>query len=136
MKYVTFAELLASPAGTIFQEFGKQGLSEPQVFGDAFGANDFTCAQLFPSETGPEVFGSYREQYVNKHGCEDAKWLVYYPSGFGRDGLYNDDNRHFVIWEDADRRKFAEWLLNPEAADEMNDDPMAMISVPIDDRMS
>jgi len=136
MKYVTFAELLTYPAGTIFQEFGKNGLSEPQVFGDAVGSTDFTCAQLFPSETGPEVFGGYREQYVNKHGCEDAGWVVYYPGGFGRDGLY-EDNRHFVIWEEQDRKKFAEWLLDPEkAAGEMNDDPIAMISVPVDDRAS
>jgi len=137
MKHVTFAELLTYPSGTIFQEFGKQGLGEPQVFGGPFSANDFTCAPLFPSETGPEVFGGYRIQYLKMHGCEDAEWLVYYPSGFGRDGLYNDANRYFVIWEKADRRKFAEWLLDPDkAAAEMNDDPMAMIAIPLDDRMS
>jgi hypothetical protein len=41
-----------------------------------------------------------------------------------------DITRHYLVWEKGDRRKFAEWLLDPtKAAAEQNDDPCALIRV-------
>lgn len=54
---------------------------------------------------------------------------IWYPSGFDRDGMF-DITRHYLVWEKGDRRKFAEWLLDPtKAAAEQNDDPCALIRV-------
>jgi hypothetical protein len=41
-----------------------------------------------------------------------------------------DTSRHYLVWEEADRRKFAEWILDPaRAAAEQNDRPLALIRV-------
>jgi hypothetical protein len=136
MKYIDFKTLLACEDGTIFQEMGRNGLDDPQVFGGACDGIDFVAAPLFAAEAFTESFGGYREKYLAAHGCPNADYVVLYPSGFGRDGLYDLNNdRHFVVWELEDRIKFAAWLLDPKVAvAEMNNDPMAMIEIPIEDR--
>ena len=133
MKLVDFTELMEMPVGTIFQEFGKFGLGVPHVFGGTQGDSDYIEAVLLPYDNSVDTLGNNAELF-KKYGLEGREYGIWYPSGFGRDGSY-DKNRHYLIWEKEDRKKLAEWLLNPtKAVDEMNDDPHALIQVDWDIR--
>lgn len=128
MKLVDHAGLMALPDGTIFQEFNKLGLSAPKVFGGVCG-NDYLEADLLPTENFINAFGDYERKILDKFNITNSGYGIWYPSGFGRDGTFEHE-RHYLIWEELDRRKIAEWLLDPvKTAAEMNDDPHALIEV-------
>lgn len=124
MKLIDHTELMTMPNGTVYQEFGKTGLGPPMVFGGQldFGS-DYTTANLLPEDN----FGS-------AIGADEDGYFIFYPSGFGRDGFF-DPTRHYIVWEEDDRKKIAKWLLDPaKAFDQMNDDPHAIIAVDVNIR--
>ena len=136
MKIINWKALMLEPEGTVFQEYSfKNGLGDVQVFGgpnsDRPDNNDFVSASLLPRAIGLEVFGDEDKiRVMSKFNLEPTHdwFIISYPIGFGRDGLF-ETNRFFLVWETADRKKFAEWLLDPtKCAAEMNDDPHALIS--------
>ena len=127
MKLVDHNGLMLEPEGTIFQEFGKRGLGEPQVFGGPCGQCDYVTAKLFPNDNCFYTFGGTLD--LAKLSVTEDDYGIWYPSGFGRDGMF-DTSRYYLIWEEQDRKKFAEWLLDPvKAANEQNSDPIALIQV-------
>jgi hypothetical protein len=123
------------PVGTIFQQYEPHHLGYLSIFGGALpeGSDepkDFLQASLTPSA----MMGSYwtAEPAKLADGSftdEDGLYIVT-PSDYGRWAIYEYDIR-FLVWEQADRERLAGWLLNPAlAADQMNDDPHAIIEVP------
>lgn len=131
MRFISLAELRGMPPGTIYQEYtSRNGLSEPQVFGEAFSPNDYTEADLLPRWGFTSCFGGYEAAILNKLGVAQSVMAVWYPSGFGRNGYYEKEGT-FLLWEEADRKRFAEWLLDPEKlANEVNDDDITLVPTP------
>lgn len=126
MKFVTKAELWELPKGTIYQEFGKCGLGPPMVFGGHLNGIDYVEASLLPEENHCDV--GHPPEILARFGLTSADYAIWYPSGFGRNGLFTDAPDCFLVWEQADREQLAAWLLDPaKCAEQMNEDAYAMV---------
>jgi hypothetical protein len=108
MKLMKWDEFKNLPPGTIYQDWEPHRLSELKLLGTLCGP-DFVCADLMPAcITGDNLAAG--------HDMERAGFLIAHPSGFGRDGLFDHDSRHWLVWSQADRARLADWLINPVAA--------------------
>lgn len=132
MKIVDHAGLMTMPRGTIFQELRNgMSLGDPMIFGGPTGVGgDYTEAGLLPHANHLDVHGYHLPGIRHKFVVPEDGYGVWYPSGFGRDGMY-DASRHYLIWERKDRERIASWILDPDRAwAEQNDDPHALIQIP------
>jgi hypothetical protein len=103
------------------------------IFG---GANpqfsDFVEAPLLPQMNIPAVFHREGLQHLGI-GENDPVEVIFTPSGFGRDGLYQHEGRRWLIWDEADRARLAGWLLDPvKAVREQNDEAHAFVLLPVE----
>jgi hypothetical protein len=132
MRFITYDELMTMPAGTVYQEYhdGRGQLDPSMVFGGQIGIGlDFTEAMFLPILNFVSSLG---DGYLREHKLDDKLWAVWYPSGFGRNGFFERKGT-FLLWEEADRKRYAEWLLDPEKlANEVNDDDIVLVPVPIE----
>lgn len=129
MRFVTYAELMQLPKGTIAHAVESDELGQPFVFGGQIGDSDFTRANFLPEQGHASYYGGDKA-VLAKWGVGERDWVVHYPTNFGRDGYY-ETKRMYLVWEQADRAKFAAWLLDPAlCAKEQNDDPHVMLKVP------
>lgn len=131
MKIATWNEMLAMPAGTIYQEYEPHALGEPKVLGGADGArSSLTCADLMPQA----MFGSmYPASDLERLGIRDGDDLIQTPSFHGRDDYYDDKSKYrFLVWEEWDKKRLARWMLMDldALAEEMNDDNPSIYVVP------
>ena len=132
MKLISHAQLLEQPEGTVFQEFGQHGLGPVMLFGGKCGERDYTESYLFPNESSADI--GFPPEVLTKFGVDRRDYIIYYPSGFGRDGMF-DDTRVYLIWEQKDRERLAAWLLDPVAAvQHQNDDPYEVVKADWDIR--
>lgn len=135
MKLVSFKDFCAMPVGTVFQEYQPHYLGELCIFGGALpegsdDPRDFLYASLLPSCMLGNYWHSEHVKLTNGSMTNDDGYYIVTPSDYGRWALYEYD-RQYLIWEDADRKRLADWLLNPtEAATQMNDGPLAIIETP------
>lgn len=125
MELLNYEQMMKMPEGTIYQEYTPHFLSSILIFGGRLGELDYVEAELFPAATMAD--GPTRPLGV---GVNDL--LIQYPGGFGRNGMF-DKSKHYVVWDEADRKLFAYWLLNPqEAVKRQNDDPVGLVIVPLE----
>jgi hypothetical protein len=137
MRLITYDELMAMPAGTIYQEYDHErgDLGPPMVFGEPIGSRDekvvdYAEAEFLPTLGFTDQLGHVGKQILQERGLSGAIQAVWYPNGYGRNGYFKREG-WFLLWEEADRRRFAEWLLDPEKlADEVNDDEIVLVTVP------
>lgn len=127
MKIVDYAGLMKEPEGTIYQDIYDGRLGHLQIFGggSSYENKDYNNAQFTPTLNYTYVFGwtieETRKAYPFLLADRDVE-VIWYPSGFGRDGMFDYD-RKYLVWELKDREKFAAWLLDPElAVSQVNDD--------------
>jgi hypothetical protein len=114
MRLVKWDEFKTLPNGTIFQDYSVHHLGTLNVLGGVLHDIDFVSAELLPS-----------------CGMGDSDpCVIKHPSGFGRDGYFDLEKRTWLIWEDADRKRLADWLLG-DATKGQNDDGM-IYQVPLD----
>lgn len=135
MKILTWAEMMTMPPGTIYQDYKPRIVGDVMILSEVlFGTDrkpiDYVTATITPQGIDPGSWGRYEAAIRAQHKLPDrCDEVVAYPSGFGRDGYY-EQNRLYLVWEEADRKKMAEWLLDPQKAmAEMNDDPHAVVVV-------
>lgn len=105
MKFLSFEEFCALPAGTIYQEYTEDGsivdslgpMIRADVYHDEDGkARDFVAAPLFARPA-------------------DGDWgapLVVEPRNYGRWGLF-DYTTKFLVYDEEDRKKLAQVFLEP-----------------------
>lgn len=129
MRFISQDELMRQPPGTIYQEYKEYDLGPPMVFGGPMEENiDYIEADFLPTVTIESVFGG--SPFLKEKGLDKPGFLAYYQSGFGRNGYFEKDGV-FLLWETEDRKRYAEWLLNPEKlANEVNDDPVWIAKAP------
>jgi hypothetical protein len=137
MRFIKFDELMTMPAGTIYQKYDSEcgGLGPPLVFGEPIRFRDrkvvnYAEADFLPTLGFTDSLGHLGKQILQERGLLDAIQAVWYPSGYGRNGVF-EKSVTFLLWEEADRRRFAEWLLDHEKlANELNDDDVTIAHVP------
>jgi hypothetical protein len=127
MKLVSFTELMGMPEGTIFQGYEEHVLQEPRIFGGPIGEVDFCEACLLPQASFASFW--YDPTIFEKWGISKEDLVINYPSNFGRNGLFLTKSL-FLVWEETDCKKMAEWLLDIELRlKEQNGDPKALVKV-------
>ena len=138
MRLVSYAELMALPEGTIYQSYEPHNLGNPMIFGgplknDAGEIIDYVEASFLPSAMTADYFGDSADADAlrGKFGATASDLVILYPSNFGRNGLFEKAGT-FLVWDQADWQRLAEWLIDPTKCEaEQNDDPHAMIVVPV-----
>lgn len=134
MKILTWAEMMTMPPGTIYQDYKPRIVGPVMILGEVMLTNgkpvDYVVATVTPEGSNVSSWGQYEAGLREKYALAlEAEEIVSYPTGFGRDG-YFETNRLYLVWEEADRKKIAEWLLDPaKCLAEMNDDPHALVVV-------
>jgi hypothetical protein len=129
MRVVSWAEFKTLPVGTIFQELGGGNIHDGlQILGGFLPEhgepNDFVVAELMPQLRSSDTFGAFWKPGPD-HVAGD--FYVTTPDGYGRDGLYQHEQRRWLIWDVEDRARLAGWLLDPaSAASIQNDDQLQM----------
>lgn len=122
MRLVEWTEFHTLPSGTIFQEWEPHWLGPLEILAEFWG-RDFVAAELTPSC----ISGDNLER---GHALENADMLIAMPSGFGRDGVFDHEKRRWLIWDEADRKRLAGWLLDPAAAVAVQNDDDELYVLP------
>jgi len=115
MKLISLAEFIQLPEGTIFQQFWPAYFGSLSVKGVSFEeSNDFLVASLTVEYIQAAQFGD----------PEKKDDVIQFQSGFSRWGEY-DNTAMFLVYEDTDCLKLADWLTHPQKAAKVqnNDSP-------------
>lgn len=134
MRVVGWDEFRKMPDGTIFQEVLENShiLGDLMIFGGASEEiEDFVAADLLPEMNWPSVMGEEGMQHLGIREGEPVE-VIFSPSGFGRDAMYDCAKRRWLIWEQADRERLAGWLLDPaKAVEDQNSDTPDFVLLPL-----
>lgn len=128
MRIVDWAEFSTLPPGTIYQQVSPYSLGDLSVVGKVLShggqPRDFVEENLLPSAMGSEYFGKgtfEHEGVTFPDGCPIVMW----PSHSCRDGMY-EFKRRWLIWDEADRKRLAGWLLDPS---KVGDGPEVLLKI-------
>lgn len=133
MRLLSWSEFAKCEAGTVFQIMRHgHGLGELLILGDIVFIDgeprDFIYASLTPELQDRDSFGASADSILPADS--DAPMFVVMPSLYGRDGLFEYDNRSWLVWDEEDRQRLAGWLTDVDKArKDQNDDPAVLLPV-------